>query len=270
MRTIPGLLAGLSLTLMLGTSNLALADEMTTVNLKNGASVRGELVERVPGEKIVLKLATGEVRVIAWNDVSHTEEPAAQIPKQRIDIQSDHPGTQLQRITGQSSGMGYAGGRSVYVSFESWENICVAPCTANVDPNGLYRVDAPGMTTSRNFHLPVPSQAPSAPLKLNVHGGNAGVRLGGAYSLSFGMTGLLMGAIFLPIGLAMDDKLATSKLPQTFQTIGFVSLGAGAVLTALGIYLLVMSGTDVKTESGQELAKRSPSKIRLTPQGFAF
>lgn len=253
--------------LVLGTSSAALADETLTIQLKNGSSVRGELVERVPGEKVVLKLATGEVRVIAWSDIGDTNEPAAPSAKQRVDIQSDHAGTQLQRITGQASGMGYAGGRSVYVHFESWENICVAPCSANVDPNGVYRVDAPGMTMSKNFHLPAPS---AAPLKLKVQGGNFGMRLGGAYSLSFGITGLLTGAIFLPIGLATEDKLSTSKLPQTFQTVGLVSLGVGAVLTALGVYLLVMSGTDVKTESGQELAKRSPSKIRLTSQGFAF
>lgn len=243
------------------------ADEVTTINMKNGASVRGELVERVPGEKVVLKLATGEVRVIAWNDIADTAEPAAQIPKQRVDIQSDHPQTQLQRITGQASGMGYAGGRSVYVAFESWENICVAPCTASLDPNGTYRVDAPGMTPSKNFQLPAPTQQP---LKLKIQGGSAAMRIGGAYSLTFGITGLLMGAIFLPIGLAAKSDLSTSSLPSTFQTIGLVSLGVGTALTALGIYLVVMSGTDVKTESGRELAKRSPSKIRLTPQGFAF
>ena len=56
--------------------------------------------------------------------------------------------------------MGYAGGRSVYVAFESWENICVAPCTASLDPNGTYRVDAPGMTPSKNFQLPAPTQQP--------------------------------------------------------------------------------------------------------------
>ena len=268
MRSISGILAGVTIALVVTASAPSFAaDETTTINMKNGSSVRGELVERVPGEKVVLKLATGEVRIIAWNDIAHTEEPPSQIPKQRVDIQSDHPGTQLQRITGQASGVGYAGGRSVYVSFESWENVCAAPCSANVDPHSMYRVDAPGMTPSRNFHLPAATQAP---LKLKVEGGNAGMRIGGAYSLTFGLTGLIMGATLLPIGLALEDKASTSTLPQTFQTVGLVSLGVGAALTALGIYLFVMSGTDVKTESGQLLAKPNPSKIRLTPQGFAF
>lgn len=268
MHAISRFILGSTLAFAFATSAQALAaDEVTTINMKNGSSVRGELVERVPGDKIVLKLATGEVRVIPWNDIAHTEEPASQIPKQRVDVQSDHAGTQLQRITGQASGVGYAGGRSVYVAFESWENICVAPCSANVDPNGTYRVDAPGMTPSKNFQLPAPTQQP---LKLKIQGGSAAMRIGGAYSLTFGITGLLMGAIFLPIGFAAEDKLSTSSLPQTFQTIGLVSLGVGAGLTALGIYLVAMSGTDVKTDAGRELAKRNGPKFRLTPQGFAF
>lgn len=272
MRILPGLFAGMSMTLALCAleGRSALADEATTLNLKNGSSVRGELVERVPGDKVVLKLATGEVRVIPWNDIAQTEEPASQAPKQRVEIQSDHPGTQLQRITGQGSGTGYVGGRAAYISFENWENICVAPCTANVDPHGTYRVDAPGMSLSKNFQLPPSSGDPQKPLRLKVFGGNAGVRLGGAYSFTFGLTGLIMGAVFLPVGLAMEDKTSTSKLPQTFQTFGIISLGVGAGLTALGIYLLVMSGTDVRTESGQELAKKAPSKLRLSYQGLTF
>jgi hypothetical protein len=37
------------------------ADDSVTVNLKCGGLVRGELVERVPNQKLVLKLATDEI-----------------------------------------------------------------------------------------------------------------------------------------------------------------------------------------------------------------
>ena len=37
--------------------------------LRSGAVVRGQLVEFVPGERVVLQLATGEVRTVMWDEV---------------------------------------------------------------------------------------------------------------------------------------------------------------------------------------------------------
>ena len=244
--------------------------DTTTVTLKNGASVRGEIVERIPGEKVVLKLATGEVRTIPWGDIAEPEESTStESQKRKVEVQSDHEGTVLQRITGQASGAGYSGGRSVYVSFESWENVCAAPCKASVDANSAYRVDAPGMTPSRNFHLPPPGKGD--PVKLRIAGGSAAVRGFGTYSLSFGIAGLITGAIFLPIGLALKSSGSSTSFSSSFPTIGIVSLAVGGVLTVLGVSLMVMSGTDVKTESGLELAKAKPApKVRFTTQGLVF
>ncbi len=51
-------------------------DGHLTVLLKSGASYRGELVERVPGDHLTLKLATGEVKTFKWAelDLSDADE----------------------------------------------------------------------------------------------------------------------------------------------------------------------------------------------------
>src|SRR5580704_5570203 len=40
------------------------------VATKDGATYRGELVEKVPGDHVTLKLASGEIKRFAWTDVA--------------------------------------------------------------------------------------------------------------------------------------------------------------------------------------------------------
>ena len=160
---------------------------------------------------------------------------------------------------------------------ESWERICMAPCTAKLLPLGLYRVDAPGMTTSASFQPPVKSGS----LKLDVLAGSAGVRTAGMIFASVGVSALLFSLVALPVAYSADNGQGSCSgvvdpgaacTARMFKTISFVSIAAGAAFIGLGIGLMVAGATDVRDETtGETFAKRSPrAPIRLTPQGFAF
>src|SRR5678815_4389071 len=61
----------------------ARAAEPERVTLRDGSIVQGELVEKVPGDHITLKLATGEVRQIAWSDVAPEQASPPPVQTQR-------------------------------------------------------------------------------------------------------------------------------------------------------------------------------------------
>ena len=64
-------------TLLLLVPIAAMAWEPERVSLRNGGVVRGALVEKVPGDHITLKLATGEIRTIPWQDIAESETPSS-------------------------------------------------------------------------------------------------------------------------------------------------------------------------------------------------
>jgi hypothetical protein len=57
-------------------SESAAASDKLTVKLKNGAEYRGELVERVPGDHVTIKLATGEVKRFEWAELVDASDAA--------------------------------------------------------------------------------------------------------------------------------------------------------------------------------------------------
>jgi len=52
----------------------ALADELKT---KDGSTYRGDLVERVNGDHVSLRLASGEVRAVPWSQIDFGSPPPA-------------------------------------------------------------------------------------------------------------------------------------------------------------------------------------------------
>ncbi|HEX2570778.1 MAG TPA: hypothetical protein VH877_14570 [Polyangia bacterium] len=74
---------GLLLTTLLtlaGAQGTAAAAEIRTVQLQNGNVYSGELVEWIPGDHVTLRLITGEIRRIAWTDLSLQPPPPAAPP----------------------------------------------------------------------------------------------------------------------------------------------------------------------------------------------
>jgi hypothetical protein len=256
----------------------ALADGTIEVTLTDGSSFRGELVERIVGDHVTIKLATGEIRIIPWAAIRPDHQrpaPPAPPPQGTVELMSNKDHTVLQRLVSTGTGYGYAGSRAVAIAIEQYEPICTAPCTANYDPNGTYVVAGDGVTPSDKFHIP--SQG-GAPVKLHVDAGSATARAWGLTGLYTGILGLIMGGTFIALGsifepdpqspLYSGDPAAfqdDQNRAQTFRTVGFVSIGVGVAAMAFGIWGIASSGTEVATDSGKVIGKP-----RLTPAGVAF
>ncbi|MBX3188036.1 MAG: hypothetical protein KF819_13525 [Labilithrix sp.] len=258
---------------------LARADATIEVVLTDGSSMRGELVERIIGDHVTIKLATGEIRVIPWAAIrSDAQRPAPPAPPAQgtVELNSNKDGTVLQKLVSTGTGYGYAGARAVAIAFEHYEPVCTAPCTAAYDPNGTYVVAGDGVTPSDKFHIPSEG---GAPVKLHVDAGSATARAWGLTGLYTGILGLVLGGTLVAVGSIVEPDPQSPRYTggfagdfeddknraQTFRTVGFVSIGVGVVAMAFGIWGIASSGTEVSTDSGRVIGKP-----KLTPAGVAF
>ncbi len=158
----------------------------------------------------------------------------------------------------------------------AWQQVCVAPCGAVVDPSGTFKVQgdswrqvpnvypdgamAPGTHTapdktlaSSTFHLP----ASPGEQTLSIHHGNKGLKL----------LGYIYSAISVPL-LAVGGTAVGGGFGKDLQgPLGITLGGLGVVFAAVGIPLMVLVSTKVYDDSGHRIAKRGPA---LTPTGFVF
>jgi hypothetical protein len=260
-----------------------------TVTLRDGSAFRGELVEKIPGDHVTLKLATGEIKMFRWADIVDTPHAGVSTGgsggNQSLEMSSDKAGTELYRIEGGASGFGYIGGRSMAMTFANFSRVCSAPCKTMIDPNATYFVAGDGITPSDKFVL---GGRPRT-IKLNVKAGSASARGWGWVSASLGLSGVILGGTFILLGSAFSPDPSSSQYSgsggaeslrrdtdraDTFKTIGYYSLGFGVGFLALGIVLVATSGTDVIDESGTTIAqprlKLNGTKLMATPGGFQF
>ena len=113
-------LGSLVVVALLAAPSVAHAQERVT--LADGTVMQGELVEKVPGDHITIKLATGEVRTIQWGALAPQAQPVMPFaqpmqpmvnaptgPTVHVMIDADRPGVTLLHVMG--FGMVQAGKR---------------------------------------------------------------------------------------------------------------------------------------------------------------
>jgi len=159
-----GAMALASFTFVVGAAQ---AEEVATgaaeIQLKNGDTMRGTIVQVEPGQRVIVIVA-GEQSVIPWGDIAQIvggpREPAAPaapaptpattaapaVPTKGmpiVHIESDYPDAELSRIDGRS-GTGF---RSTFM--------CSAPCDKPIDGRDGHRfyIEADGMLSSPPFRL---------------------------------------------------------------------------------------------------------------------
>jgi hypothetical protein len=109
----------------------------------------------------------------------------------------------------------------------TWSVLCVTPCRAKVDLNGVYRVGPEnGATMSSSFTLPPSVGA------LHVSAGSSGVR---------GLARVLLVAGSL--GAAAGAATVFASSDTSTQRTGFALGGAGLLGVAIGIPLFILSRT---------------------------
>jgi hypothetical protein len=238
------------------TLSAAAAEQKLTVELKDGSSIRGELVEKVPGKQLTLLLSTGEVRAIEWGSIARIEEPSASPPSQvsepagdgiAIHIDADDPRSTLQRRAGTSTVVVSTGRGTAVGQGEAWEDLCVAPCDRVVPKNQTVRIAGDGITPSGNFVL-------QRDAKLDVKTGSAGLRVGGFWLTGLGLTAAVLGGTFLALDARKTEFDSQGNMtkgePMIDPGINYALLGGGVLAMAGGIAMIIASGTTVRDDSG--------------------
>lgn len=251
----------ITLALTTFTFSAAAAEPRITVDLKDGSSIRGEVVERVPGKHVTLSLATGEVRTLEWSSIARIDEPPASPPSQTsgtspegiaVHISTDDPRSTLQRRAGTSTVVVTTGRGTAVGQGESWEDLCVAPCDQRVARNQTLRLAGDGITPSGNFVL-------QRDAKLDVKTGSAGRRVGGFWLAGAGLGAAAMGGLFLALDARKqnyDSRGGTTDAgPVISPTFTYGLLIGGVLALAGGIALIVTSGTSVQDETGGMIGK---------------
>lgn len=246
-----------------------------TVQLTNGSTYEGELVEKVPGDHLTIKLATGEVRRFEWNDIvpaASSQTPARPItqiavaqptPPQQVAFSTLPPRPAHVRFNADVMGAILMRVDSVVVNnvvqtfaTERETPVCYAPCDASVDANARYYVEGAYIARSARFAIPEGDST------LTARTGSSGVAAAGGWLLGVGILSLITGAIATPIAFA------TSTGPDWngWEYFGVTSLIAGAGLILLSLPFVVAARTHV----GIGAMDVAHHEVRWQPNGFRF
>lgn len=218
--------------------------ETETVHLADGSLFAGELVEKVPGDHVTIKLATGEVKRFAWSAIGGPSmalavgQPQVIVPQQlpplpprtgNVRFVSNKKGTLLMRVDSVPAafGQGWAQTRQ--------SPVCYAPCSAAVDANATYYVEGYNISASTRFAIPEGSST------VSVRTGSDALTATGVTLAALGSMSVLVGAIATPIAFA------DSKTPgiNGWEAFGLSALIGGAAFILIGIPFIVAGHTHV-------------------------
>jgi hypothetical protein len=118
-----------------------------------------------------------------------------------------------------------------------WTNVCVAPCDAPMDPNGIYRIGGGTVRPSEEFRMPRSSGLVNVDARVGStvkHWVGFGMILGGALSM-------LSGGIFIAASSDVQVSYGNTAPRDTLKTEGIIYLVIGVIVTAIGIPLAVSS-----------------------------
>jgi hypothetical protein len=226
----------------------------TLVRLRSGAVYQGELVERVPGDHITLRLVTGEIKRLGDAEIAAVEDrrglalrpPDAEPGSVKVDLQSPRPETALIRISTRPGGLDGNFNGSLAGNSEG-QRVCLAPCGLAVAP-GRFVVGGLGLRQSEAFELT--GRNPS--VRIVADPGTEGRLTGGIVLAGLGaLTGLVgLGMLGASTADRYDDGHTTSRqqLPSELLPVSLVLLGVGVVVAGIGVTMA--AGSQTKVELG--------------------
>ncbi|HSQ64765.1 MAG TPA: hypothetical protein VLM85_16185 [Polyangiaceae bacterium] len=218
-----------------------------TLVLKDGTTLHGTIREMTPGQAVTIVLPDGKVRTVEWSavdrvDIDRARAPAPPAPAQTttaVHLEGAGPGIVLQALDER----GTEG---------KWQTVCEGACDRDLPTGGLYRVDGPGLRTSRPFRLPEGSR-----VDYQVHA---------ASSLGFagGLTLVIVGGVALLTGLTLLVELAVYDangyiIPDGFLVAGGLLTGGGLAAFIPGIFLMKGNGRTTVTAAGGGATARVPA-----------
>ena len=215
------------------------------VVLKNGGFVRGEVVELLPDDRVVIIVdGTTERRTIPWSEIERVErggsttiptalpepapppeQPQSGAPRLHLDV---HGGKSVRvyEIGSEISANGTYG--SMYGI--QYRVVCESPCDRVIDgTRGQdFFLGRDTVTASRRFTL----AQHSGDVTLDVKPGSKALRLTGSVFVGLGIGLTIAGIIFV--------------IPQQFRALGWPLLGGGLGGIAIGTPMMILGRTRFK------------------------
>lgn len=178
---------------------------------------------------LVLAAATGVSR-LAHADPTPVE----------VTVNADAPHVVLEKRESVTQGWQLTVvGFPTYVVAVEWRQVCVAPCTVELDPSASYRANGDGVATSSSFELPPGKNE----VKLKVHARSSFWYGTGIALTATGGPLALLGAA----GLFVAPSLTDSSAEKTLRGFGGSLLGAGVLMMIVGLPLWLGGSSTVST-----------------------
>jgi hypothetical protein len=223
----------------------ALAGPLGTVHLKNGGRVHGELMVVEPGDHVLVRLADGTAKKIAWDRVLKVQDdppapapaPAAAPaqtesgPTATIELSSSREGVTVSEVTSRVAMATSQGNTAVGLS---WKTICTAPCSFQL-PAGTHELlaDGPGYSAVvRRFDLQQGRH------RLEVRPGWAALRWGGYLLTTIAASLAVMGGVYM--ALKETDYETGEERTRPWALPVFIG---GLVGTAGGITMMFLGSS---------------------------
>jgi hypothetical protein len=185
------------------------------VRTKSGSVYHGEIVEKVAHDHVTIRIDTGELKTIAWDDVVRSAQPIVQKPREPVLIaDADEPNVFLQHLND-----------SVF------STVCRIPCE-ELSPAGSYRIAGNGVLPTAPFQVESSARVFASLTTRGVH--TAGV-VTGLSSGALMVTGLLL--VFGRMSMASSVGNDTSAIDLAAGT----SIGVGILSFFVAIGLLSSS-----------------------------
>lgn len=228
---------------------------VVVVELVDGSSFRGELVEKVPDRQVTIKTALGEVRRFAWKDVKAVEEvlpnrepqflhrdasvwrpepppPSRNDKRMEVVVRANVSGATLQQRAGETHEPIFGGEMRII----RWRQLCVAPCTVRLDPVYAYRMEAPGRVASSEFRFSEGADQG----QVQYSAGSSAAQFGGIAITGLGVIGTGFGLYRMALG---HPAVCGSICKNVSLDAGYFITAGGLLAVAGGLYLLFAKGT---------------------------
>lgn len=190
------------------------------IELRNGGTVRGTLVENLPGDHVTIQLTTGEVRTFAASEVLRvgTGEAAAPSPYAQpivmapveptieLEVRSEEEGVSLHRLTGTASVAVWTGRGVGSAAIDQFQLICTAPCRERVRPGSYTFGVSQGNGMARRAGHSMFQLQGDATLELEYES-REGIRIGGWVLFGVASAGYALGATLPLLGGGTDNVL---------------------------------------------------------------
>ncbi len=263
--------------------HVARADDTERVDTRDGSSYRGELVERVAGDHVTLKLATGELKRIEWADIvapvapPPPPPPTAKAPRPKsgitVDLVANDERARLERYTGTGTvdvDHVTTTGITLYTTqrdIDVYSDVCGVPCTVRVDPAARYRIGGEGLIPTDGFSL-----RSGQDNRIEAVLATKAKRTTGKVLTYLGIPITVLGALFLTLGAISSDQAPCDgcvRMKSTFLLWGGIVAGVGVPVLTIGIVLWA-TATSSASIDGEKVSIKLPGGLALSPGGLSF